>query len=1028
MFQLQLFDTKSGARRAVPLSDSVLIIGGAIDCDLVLPGGDIAPKQCRIELADGALRVVDLGSDHETLLNEQPVGRALLNVGDVLKIGAYQLTVLPAAVATPAAPSPADPAAPAPAPVAARPRAAARPAPRDERAAPRTRSSAKRGSPAAALFGAIAVLGLLAGAVMIFGGGDDGPSDSTRQRQQAQIAKAIELNSECRFEEAIAQLASVIGGDDSAEKLAALEQERAIKLRKKRYDEGKVDLDALRRRVASDLRGDSRGDLVRFIDRNSDLAPLADQGQKLLDDLDARAKQPTVASSSDLEGITLPAQLTVANCVAEADKQVAKGEYGKAIFVLSRVEASGDAESKQLAAALARVNGAARKAGEEILARVADQLEHGQALVAIGEFDDDNMRPFKGTDIWYEMLDKADEIEDVLDAKYGNNRPFPRRKHHRDKPGTEPKKTSLLELTEDSIVGRKPVAAAERAPSGSAVGGAGSASDAASASGASVSPLQQQARALIAAGDFAGALERLEQALDAAAPSDAKGEIARDHERARRPQRLAGRVAELLATRLPGNADVKLRDGRRARIAGSDGRLLSLQVGAESLALPATELDGASLLSLSARLPLAGEELLDRLFLALAAGSADDFFGALAKLDDHPEWQGSIDSALAFQRGLDRVPPRGFVRHGERWLTWEEKARETFADEMRAALAAAATGKEAPTAVRTRILELSAAAPAVAIAELKARRLVLKGQFEAAPEQPRLAKLRDRLEQLNEARRHALALIFDETTYFYPYHPPGCPPEKAQLYPEVQREVDLRVDAVRAIWGRESDPPPEPHVALGASLQQTLEQLQFVRALLADLGAANDDVDQSLRPAFALPTTTRTVHLRNLARDEYERSRLDLDAKVWLLNGGAAPRDGGPSREEIEQVRVTNLYRAMLGKRVLALNEKLWEAADRHSDWMARHGTLSHFEEDDPERTTPEQRMKLAGYAQGAGENCAVGSSGPLEVLQGWCHSSGHHRNLLYDSHTEMGAGQSGSYWTQNFGGGREYKGNLIRD
>ena len=53
---------------------------------------------------------------------------------------------------------------------------------------------------------------------------------------------------------------------------------------------------------------------------------------------------------------------------------------------------------------------------------------------------------------------------------------------------------------------------------------------------------------------------------------------------------------------------------------------------------------------------------------------------------------------------------------------------------------------------------------------------------------------------------------------------------------------------------------------------------------------------------------------------------------------------------------------------------------------------------------------------------------GPLEVLQRWCHSSGHHRNLLYESHTELGSGQSGNFWTQCFGGGREYKGNLIHD
>ncbi len=1017
MFQLQLFDTKSGARRAVPVTDAALVIGSAIDCDLVLPGGDVAPKQCRVESIDGALRVVDLGTDHETLLNDRAVGRATLNVGDVLRIGGYQITVLPAPVSAPIEPpASAAPVAATPAPSAARARPAARPAPREERAAPRGRT--QKSSSAGTLIGVMAVIGMIIVAFVLFTGGDDDSGSSALLNQQ-QIAKAIELNGQCRFDEALTQLAAVIGGGAGPEKDAALEQERLIKLRKQRYADGKNELDVLRRRAAADLRGDSIGDLNRFVARNSDLAPLADQGQKLVDELEIRSKQPTVATALDLEGITLPAQMTVANCVSDANGWLAKQEFGKAHFILSRVEATSEAEKKQLAEAFTRVNSAARKVGEEILARVKEQLEAGQALVAIGEFDDDNMRPFKGTDIWYEMLDKADEIEDIVDKKFGNNRPFPRRKHHREKPGSEPKKTSLLELTEDSLVGRKPVAAAD---------GAAAESSTSPALRSTTSPLQEQARALLAGGDFEGARARLEQALDTPALGDSRGEIARDHERAARPLKLATRVTELLATKVPTHAEVKLRDGRRGRLLGSDGRLLSLQVGAETLALPAIELDAASLLSVSSRLPLEGEEQLNRAFLALAVGATDDFFGALSKVGNHPEWQGSIDSALAFQRGLDRVPPRGFVRTGDRWLTWEEQARESLANEIRVALTAALSGREEPSVVRRRILELAAAAPAIAIAELKGRRLKLKADFEKAPEQPRLAKLHERAVTLHEARRHALELIFDEEKYFYPYHPPGCSPERAQLYPAVQQEVDLRVDAVRAYWGKESDPPPDLQVAIGAALSTTLEQLQLVRAMLSDLGAANDEVDQELRPAWSLPLHARAVSVRNFALDEYERARLDLDAKVWILNGSVAPRDDGPTREEIEQVRVTNLYRVMLGRRVLALNEKLWKAADSHSEWMARNGQLSHFEEGDAARYSPELRMKQAGYVQGAGENCAVGSSGPLEVLDGWCHSSGHHRNLLYESHTEMGAGQSGSYWTQCFGGGREYKGNLIRD
>ena len=81
--------------------------------------------------------------------------------------------------------------------------------------------------------------------------------------------------------------------------------------------------------------------------------------------------------------------------------------------------------------------------------------------------------------------------------------------------------------------------------------------------------------------------------------------------------------------------------------------------------------------------------------------------------------------------------------------------------------------------------------------------------------------------------------------------------------------------------------------------------------------------------------------------------------------------------------------------------------------------------DDDPERRTPMDRMRKEGYTKGAGENCMRGGGGPEAAHNGWCHSSGHHRNLLYEGHTEMGTALSGSYWVQNFGGGEPYTGNL---
>ncbi|MHC4224565.1 MAG: CAP domain-containing protein, partial [Planctomycetota bacterium] len=69
-----------------------------------------------------------------------------------------------------------------------------------------------------------------------------------------------------------------------------------------------------------------------------------------------------------------------------------------------------------------------------------------------------------------------------------------------------------------------------------------------------------------------------------------------------------------------------------------------------------------------------------------------------------------------------------------------------------------------------------------------------------------------------------------------------------------------------------------------------------------------------------------------------------------------------------------------------------------------------------PGRRTPYDRMKLEGYEYGASENCVMGTSSPKGAHGRWCHSSGHHRNLLMPQWTEMGTGHYGYYMTQNFG------------
>ncbi len=72
----------------VALGTSPITIGRSSGCDLVLPDEEISRQHARIELTDGAYRIIDLGSMNGTLVNGQVVeGDSLLRDGDRIGIG-----------------------------------------------------------------------------------------------------------------------------------------------------------------------------------------------------------------------------------------------------------------------------------------------------------------------------------------------------------------------------------------------------------------------------------------------------------------------------------------------------------------------------------------------------------------------------------------------------------------------------------------------------------------------------------------------------------------------------------------------------------------------------------------------------------------------------------------------------------------------------------------------------------------------------------------------------------------------------
>ena len=527
-------------------------------------------------------------------------------------------------------------------------------------------------------------------------------------------------------------------------------------------------------------------------------------------------------------------------------------------------------------------------------------------------------------------------------------------------------------------------------------------------------------------GDYAEAVDSLELIEDVSEDEALNRRVARLLDRAQRSLAFVDHLPALLAVRPAKDRPlVQFRDGTIGRYVGADSLQIVVENDKEQETRSTRELTPASILLLSGRVALSAEDALGRAFVALSEKDERCFWAGVERASGDPKLKRSIDSAIAYERNLDSVPPGGFVKVGAAWKSGAELTLKKEIGDAGKLFSLIRSPKAAEAeAARAKLDELLRANPEGMKAWALAQRDELRAAFEKAPELKALPALHERVAALKRARETALKLIFDEQRYFYPYRPPECPPEKAAEYGAVQREVDELVEHVRAIWGDESAAAPEPAIH-GAAFLQVVGQLHALRAILADLGVARDEVDKALAPCWLLPAHADAITVRNLADDLYDVSRFSHDEVVLASNRLLKSEKGGVGEEELHQVEITNLYRAMMGRRLLVWNGRLRECARGHSDWMERTGIFRHEEEPGSPRETPSARAKLAGYPGGAAENIEYGEADPMKAHVGWLHSSGHHRNILMIEHTEMGAGHAGIYWTQNFGDSFDYKAGL---
>ncbi len=105
-----------------------------------------------------------------------------------------------------------------------------------------------------------------------------------------------------------------------------------------------------------------------------------------------------------------------------------------------------------------------------------------------------------------------------------------------------------------------------------------------------------------------------------------------------------------------------------------------------------------------------------------------------------------------------------------------------------------------------------------------------------------------------------------------------------------------------------------------------------------------------------------------------------------------------------------------LVQNILYFDAGLCEASRFHCEDMESN---DHFAHESSDGTSFFDRVSRWYTEGGVGENIAYGyGDGYVTVMQGWMCSAGHRENIMRGSFNELGGGVSGTYYTQDFGGG----------
>lgn len=453
--------------------------------------------------------------------------------------------------------------------------------------------------------------------------------------------------------------------------------------------------------------------------------------------------------------------------------------------------------------------------------------------------------------------------------------------------------------------------------------------------------------------------------------------------------------------------------GDKADVVSVEKTGLRCRINGEIEDVAFTAIPDKDLAALLVRVPLQVEQFLGAAILASRGrdyAKAEQYLRRALHRDAGVQPQ--VDAMLSVIRKTD---PRqgGFVFEGGKFVAKAEIERAKLRKKLERRVMSLLAKKTAEQ--RKALGEALLADPTTdveVVADVMiARKRKLFASLSKSPLSASVKRLRKLREELDRRREHAKALIFDTVKYFYPYRPPAVSAEKAKTYWKVQAEVDRRVAAVRELWsGRK---PIE--FSLPAKARRELELYNWMSDFLGRLGYQTPELDEKLDVLFL--KAKNNIH--NVALDERDRRALDRGDRIVAENAKVIAQllDGKKiSRAQAELVTLTNRYRRLMGFQPLRLDERLMRSAQGHVAEMSALGYFGHFSPT-PGRRTPRDRMRLEGYNRGGGENLATNSSA-AGAINAWQHSSGHHRNMLSPAHGDIGTGNDGRNWAQNFGSG----------